>query len=227
MITKFLDIKLIKTPTVKCNAVCAFTGVLINQGVLKKDLISKTFTDHDLLRYDSLYVGVPTAMLLSNVIDNGKGIMNSLRNYSFYADRIGYRILKREDILNILENVPTTPFQICITFSNKKHIAYRSKPQYNSNNIVVTTDIGDIIFNRVTHLRIINILKSWYTIINSTAQQPTNFTKAEILGETKPKHTKIKQYGVQRYLLEDKILQEYRNTKILKLLVHILNKTNA
>lgn len=229
MIAKFLDIKLIKTPIVKCNAVCAFTGVLITQGVLKKDLISNTFTDYDLMRYDSNYVSVGVALLLSDVIPNGIGGFNSLRNYSFYVDALQFKILQRDEILPLLLNLPSTPFQICVTFSNKKHIAYRSKPQYNKDLIVIATDLGDITLDIRVVKELLQVLEKWYKVIenNTSKQLPTYFTKAEILGENTPSISKIKSYGITQYFEDTKFLEYHRGKMYFKLLTHILNKNEG
>ena len=73
----------------------------------------------------------------------------------------------------------------------------------------------------------LEILNSWYKVLdgNESKQQPTYFTKADILGENVPTYNKIKVYGIYKYLQEVKTLESYRNTLYLKLLVHILNKT--
>lgn len=230
MIEKHLDRSLIKSPVVECDTICAFTGEKIKEGVLKSKLLSIKFTDFDLIKYNSDYVSVGIALLLSNVIDNGKGRFNPLRNYSFYADKNGYRLLAREDILELLLDIPDVPeFQICVTYSNKKHIAYRSKPQINKNLFTVTTDRGNVLFDMIKVRRALPIIQSWYTILpgNKSKQEPTFFTKAEILGEALPNYNKITTYGTSKFFKENKKIEEFRGTFLLNFLVHILNKTKC
>lgn len=227
MIEKFLNPELIKSPLVDCDTICAFTGEHINKGVEKKKVLSLKFTDYDLLKYESNYISEGIVLLLSNVIDNGKGRCNPLRNYSFICSDNGYSLLKREDLLYTLLNIEYDKFQICVTFSNKKHIAYRAKPQYNKRKFVVTTDIGNIEFDVDKTFRILPVIQSWYTIIkgNKSAQEPTYFTKSDIIGETEPNFKKIKVYGIDKYKQENEILNLYRGSMYFKLLIHILNKT--
>lgn len=224
MITKFLDINLIKFPIYNCNSICAFTNKQITKGVLKSDIISKTFTDFDLIKYKSDYVCVDIALLLSRIIKNDKGNYNSIRNYSFYCDNDGYKLLSRNEILDLLLNLKTNKFQICITFKNKKHIAYRSKIQLNNKNFIVTTDIGQILFDVKLTKSILPIIQSWFTITNDTKQQPTYFNKSDILGLSIPNFKKINAYGIDKYFNENFILDKYRDTLYFKLLIHILNK---
>jgi len=193
---------------------------------LKKELISKTFTDFELIKYKSDYVSVDIALLLSNVIKSEKGTYTSLRNYSFYANETGFKTLSRIEILDLLLNIEDDKFQICVTFNNKKHIAYKAKIQINKSLFTVTTDLGDCIFDVEKTKEILPILQSWYKILpeNKSKQEPTFFTKNEILG-TIPNTKKIQLYGVKKYFSETQILDKYRDTLYFKLLVHILNKT--
>lgn len=227
MIETFLDRKLIKSPIVECNSRCAFTGEKIKEGVLKSKIISKTFTDFDCIKFKSDYVSVGIALLLSNVIKTEKGTFNSLRNYSFKTNTKGFDILNRANILDFLLSKKSTPFQICITFSNKKHIAYKSKKQVSSNFFTITSDIGDIIFDVSKTKEILPVIQRWYSVVkdNKSKQQPTNFTKSEILGENIPIFKKIQAYGASKYFKENNIIEKYRNTLYFKLLIHILNKT--
>jgi len=228
MIEKYLNREYLKSPPVECNSICAFTGKKITEGVLKSKLISKTFTDFELIKYKSDYVSVDIALLLSNVIKNTKGNMTSLRNYSFFANTHGFKTLMRDEILDLLLNLKDSKFQICITFSNKKHIAYKSKMQINNQIFTITTDIGNCVFDVKKTKHILPIIQNWYKIVegNKSKQEPTYFTKSDILGTTIPNFKKIKNYGVAKYFEETRFLENYRNTLYFKLLIHILNKKN-
>ena len=70
------------------------------------------------------------------------------------------------------------------------------------------------------------IIQSWYSVIpgkEDTKQQPTWFTKGEILTGGK-KLKNIKAYGIEKYWEENLFLEKFRNTALLKLLVFALNK---
>lgn len=227
MISRFLDKKLIKTPIVECDAICAFTGKKISEGVEKSKLISNTFTDFDLIKYNSKFVSVDIALKLSNVILTDKGRYNPLRNYSFFCNEDGYQLLKREDILDKVLNIDCDKFQICVTFSNKKHIAYRSVIQTNQRNFVITTDVGHIPFNLDDVDKVLPTMQKWYSVPpdNKSSQEPTFFTKAEIKGETIPNYKKILAYGFTQYFNDTELLNKYRDTNFMMLLTHMLNKT--
>jgi hypothetical protein len=203
------------------HTLCAFTGKPIQFACLKKDVIGANFTDHAFLRYPSAYVDVDIAKLILPTIQG-----NSLRNYSFYANQTELRLLKREDILPLLDCLET-PFILGVTFSNKKHIGFKTTPQYNSDKFRIYTDIGKCEFDRQKHTPILEVMKRWYTIIAGKAHteaQPTYFTKANILGETLPNANQIQAYGEERYFEENTIIEPIRNTLILKVLCQILNK---
>ena len=204
------------------HTLCAFTGEPIQFACLKKDVIGENFTDQTFLRYPSAYVGVDIAKLILPTI-NGNG----LRNYSFYATKNELRLMKREDILPLILDDLGVPFVLAVTFSNKKHIAFKATPQYNADFFTIFTDIGNCIFDRFEHIPILRVMQNWYTIIGEKAHteaKPTWFTKANILGETLPNAIQIHGYGEGMYFEENAILEPFRGTLILKTLCHILNK---
>ncbi len=204
------------------HTICAFTGKPIQYACLKKDVIGDNFTDHTFIRYPSAYVDADIAKLILPTI-NG----NSLRNYSFYATDNELRLLKREDILPLLDQLET-PFVLGVTFSNKKHIGFKATPQYNADKFLIYTDIGVCEFDRAKHTAILSIMQKWYTVIPEKAHteaKPTYFTKANILGETLPNANQIQAYGEEMYFEENLINEPIRNTLILKVLCQILNKS--
>jgi len=229
-ITQHLDRNNLKIPVhTGINTVCAFSGERITEGVKLKDLIKKTFTDYEMLRYPSDYAGIDIAMMMEEVIP-GEKKMNSLRNYSFYADEKELRLLKRSEILDLLFNIPGAPFQIGITYNNKKHIAYRApvngsgEDQYD-----IITDEGIVRFDRKTALNIWCTAQLMYTIIPEkadTKQQPTFFTKANIAGEKNPDYRQVKRYGLKKYVNQNNFLNKYRDQSLFKLIIHLLNKAS-
>lgn len=203
------------------HTICAFTGKPIQFACLKKDVIGENFTDHTYIRYPSAYIDVDIAKLILPTI-NG----NSLRNYSFYATEKELRLMKREDILGLLDQLET-PFILGVTFSNKKHIGFKATPQYNVDRFRIYTDIGECEFDRAKHTPILEVMKRWYTIVPEKAHteaKPTYFTKVNILGETLPNANQIQAYGEEKYFEENTIIEPLRGTLILKVLCQILNK---
>jgi hypothetical protein len=205
---------------------CAFSGMAITEAVKKTDLIKDTFTDHHLLKYESNFVSIDYAMLLESVI-HGKTRLNSMRNYSFYADNNQLNFLSRDVILDLLFNIPEIPFRIGVTYNNKKHIAIKSKLNTDRDEFQIITDFGEVIFNKSKVLEYLDLIKKWYTIIpgkENTEAKPTFFTKEDIKGNTIPNFQKIKTYGISNYFADNEIIQQYRNTSLFNLMVHLINK---
>lgn len=226
LISRHLDRENLKLKIYQVDSICAFSGVKITEGVLMKDLIKKTFTDQELIKFNSDYASIDIALLIEEVIKCEKGF-NSMRNYSFYADEMKLELLKRENILKLLLNIPEKPFQLCITFNNKKHLAYKAPVNYDTDYYQVITDLGIVNFEKQKSLQIIDIAQKWYTVLpdkKETAALPTYFTKEQIKGLSNPNHKQIEVYGLQRFFKESQELERFRGTALFNLIIHILNK---
>lgn len=223
LITKHLNKNVLTCKIEQVNTVCAFSGEKITEGIKFSEIIGERFTELEIFKFKSDYLSIDFALLTQPVI-KGEKQLNSLRNYSFLATDNELKILNRDEILELLFNIPESPFQIAITYSNKKHLAYKTPVNYNRNKFIVCTDTGNVEFDVKKAKELFPILQSWYTIAKQTSQQPTYFTKDEILGLTTPNNSKITEYGIEKYFAESAIIEPYRNTLFLKLLVHSLNK---
>lgn len=226
LIAKHLDRKLLTAKIYSdIDAVCAFTGERITEGVLKSDLISDSFTDFEAIKFPSLYVSVEIALLIAPVI-TGEKQMNGIRSYSFIATNSGLKLLKRDDFLSILENPPAEPFIFVLSFSNKKHIAYKARENCGGFPFFVSTDKGLCYFMK-SHLdTFLDIAKRWYTIIpgkETSDLQPTYFTKDEILSGCN-NNKKIAEYGIAKFLKEDAVLKSFRRTLFAEIVCFCLTK---
>lgn len=224
-IAQHLNPENLKIPIIESNTICSFTGGKIIKGVENKNLIKKTFTDHEYLKYSSDFSSVEAALCIEAVIPSEKGY-NSLRNYSYLVTDTELKLLKREETLDTILSLKDTPFVLCVTYSNKKHTAYKSTLNYNIEKFVVTTDLGDVVIERKKLQSILPTLQKWYNVVEgkeNTSTQPTYFTKAEILNGSDNIH-RIRQYGIEKYYRENAEIEKYRNTAFLNLIVHILNK---
>lgn len=228
------------------DTICSFTGKKITEGVLKKDLIKDVFTDHEYIKYKSDYCSVETALCLQRIIPQseknkalklekkkaqGKDISNikdeftSLRNYHFLCTEDDLTLLKRENIKDILFNLPNKPFILAVTFGFKKHTTFKSIINYSNKDFIITTDKGKIKANIDKIKDIYQILQNWYTIIKGkekTSQQQTYFSKDDILYGCN-NYKKIEDYG-EKYFIENQIISNYRNSLFLEFLAYILNK---
>ena len=226
IITRHIDPTNLKSPAHAVDAICAFTGNAITKGVLVSDIVKKTFTDYESMKFKSKYVSLDIALLLERTIQGEKGL-NSMRNYSFYADENRLILLKREQIHEFLHNIPGSPFCVCITYSNKKHIAYKAVFNHNTDSYKIVTDTGIVNFDKQKAIEIAEIAQCWYTVLPGkqlTEQKPTYFTKGEISGLATPQHKKIQQYGTAQYFAEEAQLKKLRGTALFKLILHVINK---
>lgn len=223
LIAKHLNRDNLKLKVYEVETVCSFTGHPIREGVKNSDLIKKTFTDFEYIRYQSGYSSVDAALCIESVIP-GKTRMNALRNYSYLATERELIFLDRSEILPVLLFPPAGPYVLCCTYSNKKHTAYKAVVCYDQ--LTVTTDIGSVQVDYDVVAAVLPIMQRWYTVLpgkEGTSQEQTYFTKKEI--ETgSAGANKIRQYGTQ-FFTENAALDQYRNTGLFRLLVHVLNKS--
>jgi len=226
LITKHINKNILTCEIKQVNTICKWSGKNITEGILFSDIIGDSFTELEIFKYKSDYLSVDFALLTQPVI-KGEKQLNALRNYSFFATNKELKILNRDTILELLLNIPETPFQLGITYSNKKHIAYKTPINYSKHIFKVCTDTGTVVFDVIKANKLLPIIQSWYTIAKTTSLQPTYFTKDEILGVSMPNTTKISEYGIVKYFAENDILKQYRNTMFFKLLVHVLNKKDC
>jgi hypothetical protein len=234
IIAKHLNENNLKSKIFDVNTICAFTGKKITKGIKLSEISGETFTDHAYIKHNSEFVSVEIALLVQPVIrigesvkKNGKENWTALRNYSYYASQKELRLLKREDILNILLNIPETPFCFAVTYSNKKHTSFKCKKNTSKDCFMVTTDVGDVFFEREKVLQFLPIIQNWYSVPKekqNTSAQPTYFTKSNILGEF-PMSQKINEYGAEKFETENEFLQKYRDTALFELVTHLLNKS--
>lgn len=208
------------------DTVCAFSGLKINEGVALKNVLSANFTDAAYVKHPSKYCAVDVAQCFAPVTTDGKA---SLRNFSFIATPSALTMLKREDMQSVLLSTKETPFVLCISYNQKKHISYKARPQYDSDNFTVFTDAGNVEIIQSEVSEILPIVTAWYTVVKGkedTAALPTYFTKDEILSGEVSTH-KIMAYGESKFFAQTAILEKYRRSNALKLIVHVLQKLKS
>lgn len=208
------------------DTICLFTGKRISQGVHRKNVIKKTFTDHDYLKYDSDYVGLEVAATMANIMPGSKGLV-SLRNYSFIANLDRLVLLSNQDVIDHIINPIEPPFVFCLTFSNKKHLAFKATTNYLSlDHYYITTDLGRCLIIPIVINKYLVIVQRWYSIIpgkESTNTKPTWFTKQEITtGVISP--GKIENYPGD-FFNENALIDKYRGTLHFKIIIHFLTKS--
>lgn len=213
--------------TVECADICKMCGKHLVQGVKQKDVIKKaTFNDYQYLTRKSNFMCIECSALIGDIQFPCDDKKRRLRSFSFIAELGSIKILKRDRLLEYIIDPPEPPFVFCITYSNKKHIAFKSQIQFDKKAYTVFTDKGAVLIDLKVIKELLVILSAWYTVLpgkEDTKQQPTWFTKGEILKSGK-NYKNIIAYGLQKYQQENCIIEPYRNTALLTLLAFALNK---
>lgn len=206
-------------------AICAFTGETIEKGVPIEVALSDNFTEWEYVRYPSSYVGIRAALCILPVL-SGASRPVALRNYSYYVDNEGIRLLKHPEILPLVLDIPSTPFVFVVSYGNKKHTAYKAALNTDRQNFIVTTDQETQVPVNLSEIsNYLSIMQRWYTVVNNTKAAPTAFTKNEIAGEF-PVFSRIEAYGMEKFEEENKLLEKYRQTATFKLILFSLTKIN-
>lgn len=223
-IAKHLKRENLTKKAMNCDSICAFTGDKISEGVKLKDITGGNFTDYEFVKYESEYVSINTALCITQSIENEKGKLNSLRNYSFICTENELKLLSRDDFMIFLLEPPEPPFIFAYSFNNKKHISYKSVISHSKSEYFVCTDtLGNVKFELEKVKSLYPILQSWYTKNNEIHKvNETYFNKTEILSSS-DNFQKIKQYGIDKYYNENAMIDKYRNTAFLTIIVRLLN----
>lgn len=238
MIGQHISAELIKEKIKACNTICCFTGEPITEGVSIKDAIPTTFTDQAFMKYKSEYVSVNAAKCIMSVLpmqkekEGGemKEYANALRNYSFIATEKEIRFMTgKPDMINTIKNLPPEPFVLCISFSNKKHIAFKSHLNYSNEKFYIDTDIGSFFTTKKELFLLLSIAEKWYSIVPTPSKElPTFFTKDEIAGTVNLAIHKpavyIAEFGIEVFESEYATLRKYHNTALLNFITFIIQK---
>ncbi len=222
-IARHLDYSFTDKPIKEYDCQCKLCGKDSNFGV--SGMITDTFTDHAYFRNpESDLLCRDCAVVLGKIEHNGKKTF--LRNFSFLCTEEEFRILKREEILDIILKPPKGKFILCVTYNNKKHMAFKAQIQENREWFRVTTDTGVVAVDRKKAEDIISVIQNWYSVIPEKADtkaQPTYFTKQDILTGCN-NYKKMEEYGAEKYFTENQQIDRLRRSGMFKLLVFCLNK---
>ena len=214
-----------KLPLQECQAVCAFSGKALTEGVPTSFAIKNTFNDRAYLRYPAQYVSREAYICLGVLTVNGEAGWE-MRKYSFLATDNEFRILQRKDILDVMLNIHSVPFVLSFTESNKKHRSFKCTLNHSTEDFIVRTDNLDVRVDMRLVREILPTMQRWYSIVpekRETAAAPTWFTKDDIkFGCTN--NNKINYYGLEQYFTENAFLDKFRTFPIFTFLTDILTK---
>lgn len=123
-----------KYASAPCDAVCAFCGRDITEGIPLKNVISGNFTDFQALK-TSDFTCPECAQACS------------FFNYNFIADRNGLRLLNNQDLAREIQKEQQTPFVCVISTSKKKHLFYDAVVNNSSDNFICRFELENIPVN--------------------------------------------------------------------------------
>jgi hypothetical protein len=178
---------------------CAWCGRSAQKG-FKKNIISNNFTNWDLLdnpssEYICKYCSYPFLGSKIKNITYANGHEENLRRlivyYHFIATENEFIAFKNDRLPHYLFNLPVgkdKPFVFCITYSYKKHNAFRGVINYSRDHFKIRIETKVVDFKREKAETIMPVLWELYLY----------FTKEEITKQYFPTH-KILQMGVDKF----------------------------
>ncbi len=140
---------------------------------------------------------------------------------AFYFHNNEKRNLKQNEIADILFKKMEFPCLISFSKSRKKHRLFRTKTSYAANDVILSTDDGDIHLNQNEDKKIFLFLEKLY---NDYA-----IKKEDLLNNFESSFA-LKKIGMANYFLFKKIIKKIKGTPKYEFLIDIINKyerTNA
>lgn len=205
------------------DAICAFTGQQITQGIKLKKSLSGNFVDYDYIKHDSAYISIDAFKCLkANVQVDEK--LRELRTVRFYANEDElFVITKYQQVIDFLfDENKKTPFVLCIGDLNssmcRSNLTYRAVLNHDPQKFIVTTEQALVNFNHDTASTIYSIAKKWYQIKSGISPY---FTKEEIRTGN-ASFARIEEYGADTFFKENEILEKHRRSNLFELIVKFL-----
>lgn len=182
----------IATNTLPSGSKCWLCGGAAVTGLPKKDIIKDTFTDHGLSKSPhSDYVCEACCWALSE---------RSLRNYSIFADEQGIQHPSRSHIKDIILNLHTIPFLLCIAESGQKWLHFKTPVNYSLQSPVVLLEETPIRLDLVLFREMIQKTEYMYNL---------GFSKDSILSGNY-NISQIVKIGLKTFEAVEQELKEFR-----------------
>jgi hypothetical protein len=213
------------------NLVCAFSGIPLERGYPLKKILSGNFSDVDCIKFSGGYMSVEMASLLKQCLPNPEGGYTELRKYSFIATPSEIVLLRADNLLEHLLNTnKETPFVFCVgslqASKAQKHTSFKAQLNHSNDIFTVSTEVGQVTVEMSKINAVLPIVQAWYSVTEQSkgkATEMTYFTKDEIKQGCQNLQ-KIEQYGAEKYLTENAILEKVRGGLWFELLVKAIKK---
>ena len=189
---------------------CLVCGQYTEKGFSKKGVIKPTFNNwQDCKMKNSLVVCEKCTFAAK---------FKTFRNYSFYADETSFKHCILKEFKDVILNAKP-PFVFCIAVSGQKHIWLKSKVCTNANNFVVNLEETQIKFKKKEFIFLMDKVEYLYN-------HECKFTKDEIK-KLEFNSSKILKFGIDNYMYLMIELEQYKESKLLELCVHIAQKNES
>lgn len=190
--------------TINGNHNCSLCKKEINEGVKSKKILSGNFTNHDVVSGEYL------CQACANIMQSDLSTKLRRSNFIAFSDEIIY--FKQGDIAKWIFSEKKTPFAIGITFSYKKHNAFRCMLNYSNENFSIRQEEKLIDINLTAAKEIFRAMLSLYL---------TYFTKDNIrLGDYNIAF--VQKFGAEKLSQIENILKKHRKTDMFNLLIEAL-----
>jgi CRISPR type IV-associated protein Csf1 len=177
------------------------------QEVSLKDCISSNFNDFGYFVSKSDYICPECDFCLKDE--------NSLRKINFICNKDFFKKLTKSEALEFIKYPPEPPFYFQVTYSNKKHIFFKGKLNDRKDEFYISTDQGNVLISK----------KIFFPIYESCLElYNAGFSKKEIASGEFKKLKLIDVFGMEKLLNISNSIDIFRNTQLLQLVLHILQK---
>jgi CRISPR type IV-associated protein Csf1 len=147
---------------------CCLCGIeKANKFENKKNILSKSFTDYNRMKYrcSEKICNYCIKLLNDDYMESPKGKRCGLRLYSYIVENNKFKIIDMSEKINYLFNYQfKIPFLLCFSKTGKKHIFYKAKLSYSKNNFWVCTEENNILFEREKYIEIYNIVNNLFQL---------------------------------------------------------------
>ena len=188
--------------TLECK--CALCKQNITQGIKTKKITSGNFTNHDVVSGEYL------CEACANIMQSE--LSTTLRRSSFIACENEIIYFKQADLAQWIFTEKKLPFVLCVTFSYKKHNAFRAVINYSNNEFYIRQE------EKLIEIKIEEAKKLYKDMMYLYL---TYFTKDNIkAGDYNI--ALVQKFGLSKFEECESVIKQYRKTDMFDLLIEAL-----
>lgn len=185
----------------------------------RKEILSKSFTDYNLMRAKNSksICGYCEKLVKDDYMESPKGKTCGIRLYSFLIENNKFEIIEKKDKEKYLFDYEfNIPYVICFTNTGQKHISWKSIIGKANNIIPINTESGTIYLERKKYKDIYIIIKNLYA--NKVSKE--ELRQCNIIPKNMSKMIENKKSSFSEIIN----IKKYKNDTIYEFLVECLYK---